>query len=137
MPKSGIFADQALALVFQGVIPPWFDAETLWVSLHIGPPGIGGTQSTAECRYPGYARRALRRDPAAAVVMDGMAENVAEIRFPPCASDHLEVASWLAVGTAESGPGQIIYDYALPDPLEIRRLVAPTVEPGAMKTRET
>jgi hypothetical protein len=68
MPKSTVFCNDVLALVFNataianiaqnnGTSP----ATSMVVALHTASPGVGGDQSTSEISYTGYARVSVAR----------------------------------------------------------------------------
>lgn len=86
--KSTTFANSVLALFFNGTAIPDLaqddgssPATTLTVALHTASPGVGGTQSTNEISYTGYARIAVARTSGGWTVSAGSVVPVANIDF--------------------------------------------------------
>jgi hypothetical protein len=81
---------------------------TLYVSLHTTYPGAGGTQSTGEAAYTGYARVAITRDGAHWIVTTNAVSPAADVVFPT-ATGGVETESYWGVGTAATGAGYLLY----------------------------
>ncbi len=87
---------------------------TLYVSLHTADPGHGGSQTTSEIAYTGYARAAIARSsgsPAWTVTnpgTGGQAVNAGTVSWPACTAGS-GTGAWFAVGTASSGAGKVLY----------------------------
>lgn len=84
----------------------------LFVSLHTGDPGEGGSQTTSESAFGSYARQSVARTAGGWTVASNTADNTAVISFPECTSGS-ETITHVAIGTVVSGAGQIIYSGAL------------------------
>jgi hypothetical protein len=81
----------------------------LYLSLHTADPGVGGSQTTNEATYTGYARVAVPRTSSGfTVAVGGAVSLVANTNFPN-PSGGSEVETFFAVGTASSGAGKILY----------------------------
>jgi hypothetical protein len=82
----------------------------LFVSLHSADPGEGGTQSTNEVAYTGYARVAGARTSGGWTVSGTdptQVVNAATITFPICGATGATATHW-AIGTLVSGAGVIL-----------------------------
>src|ERR1019366_4829238 len=74
----------------------------LYVSLHTGTPGVGGTQTTNEAAYTSYARVAVARTTGGWSVTSGVGTNVAAGTFP-AGTGGSETETYVGIGTAASG----------------------------------
>jgi hypothetical protein len=80
----------------------------LYVSLHTGSPGAGGSQTTSEAAYTSYGRVAVARTTGGWTVSGSTVSPVSTISFP-AATGGSETESYFAVGTASTGTGKILY----------------------------
>jgi len=83
-------------------------AGSVYVSGHTADPGEGGSQTTNEGAYTGYARVAVARSAGGWTVSGNQASNTAAIPFGQCTAGTETWTHW-AVGTASSGAGKILY----------------------------
>jgi hypothetical protein len=83
-------------------------ATNLYVSLHTASPGVGGSQTTSEAAYTGYARVAVARTTGGWTVTGGSVSPAATIGFP-AATGGSETETHFGVGTAASGAGKLLY----------------------------
>lgn len=120
MPKGSTFANDILKLIFQAVaIASIADnaasspATTYYIALHTADPGVGGSQSTSEVAYTGYARIAVTRNSSAWTVTANVATNAAVINAPTWTAGSTQVATHMTIGTAQTGAGKILYTSAL------------------------
>ena len=108
MSKSNTFENELLLLVYNntdiadigdaGGLQNSAAAGSLYVALHTGDPGEGGTQATSECAYAGpYARQAVARSALGWTVSGNQVSNTALIQFPQC-SGGSETAQYVSVG---------------------------------------
>lgn len=120
MSKANGFENDVLELAFNstlaahlGVLDTTGNAN-LFVALHTGDPGEGGSQTTSECAYGAYARVAVTRasDGSGWTVSGNQVQNTAVINFPECTSGS-ETVTHFSIGTLTSGAGQILYKGAL------------------------
>lgn len=114
-----------------GGLRPSVAAGDLVIGLHVGDPGAGGTQSTAEAAYPGYARVAAPRGVAAWEITDNVFENLASIEFPESTAVAPEVTHF-TIGTAGTGAGTILLRGKLASPVAINVGTEPRFKAGAM-----
>lgn len=125
MSKSDTFENDLLKLIFWGtpianladnaVASP---LTNLYLSLHSADPGEAGNQSTNEVTYTGYARVALARSAAAWAISGNVVNPVANIDFPEVTAG-TGSATHVAIGTAASGAGKILYRLALSSAIAI------------------
>ena len=64
-----------------GIIKSTADG-TLQVALHTADPGLGGSMTTNEASYTGYARQTIARTPGGFTVSTNTATNVGAVTFP-------------------------------------------------------
>lgn len=110
--KGNTFENDVVLLTFNGTAYSWNANTDLYVSLHTGDPGEAGSQTTSECAFGSYARVTVARSGAGFTVSGDTASNTATISFPECTSGS-ETVTHVAIGTASSGAGQILYKGAL------------------------
>jgi hypothetical protein len=110
--KGNTFENDVVLLTFNGTAYSWNANSDLYVSLHTGDPGEAGSQTTSECAFGSYARVTVARSGAGFTVSGDTASNTATISFPECTSGS-ETVTHVAIGTASSGAGQILYKGAL------------------------
>jgi hypothetical protein len=96
----------------------------LYVSLHTANPGAGGSQSTNEAAYTGYARQALIRNSSAWAITSNAVSPVSAINFP-IASAGSETETYAAVGTASSGAGKLLWFGAISPTIAVTTGVIP------------
>jgi hypothetical protein len=77
-------------------------AGSLYISLHTADPGEGGTQSTSEASYTGYARVAVVRTSSGWSVTGDTATNVDEILFGTCTASG-QTITHVGCGVSSSG----------------------------------
>ena len=117
--KSSTFDNDLLKLIFNATpIANLSDnaagapLTNLYVSLHTSSPAVGGSQSTNEAAYTGYARVALARTAGGWTVTGSSVSPAATISFPT-ATAGTETEAFFAVGTASAGAGKVLYFGAL------------------------
>lgn len=128
----GNTTENDLALyMFNATAFSWNAIANLYVSLATADPGEGGSQLTSECAYGSYARVAVARSGSGWTVSGNSASNAALIQFPQCTSG-LETATYVIIGTASSGAGQILASGALSSSLAISSGIQPQFAIGAL-----
>ena len=90
-----------------GETPAWDGNSNLYVSLHSSNPGEGGSQSTSETSYGGYARQPISRSDGWNV-SGGTASNANIIEFPTVVSGN-QTLRYLGIGTSSSGAGKLLW----------------------------
>lgn len=144
MPKSTSTCNNILALIFNATA--WADiAENdtsspntnLYLSLHTASPGIGNNQTTNETAYTNYVRVAVVRTSVGWTVPSGGAtSNAALVQFAQCGVTGATITH-LAIGTASSGAGTVLYEGALNSSLAVANLIQPQFNASAITVTET
>lgn len=144
MPKSTATCNSILALIFNATA--WADiAENdtsspignLYLSLHTADPGVGNNQTTNETSYTNYARIAVARTTIGWDVPSGGATaNAALAQFAQCGASGATITH-VAIGTASSGPGTVLYAGALSSSLAVANGIQPQFAAGALDVTET
>lgn len=131
MSKGNTFENDWLLLIFNATaIANIADnassspLTSLYVALHTGDPGEGGTATTNECAYGSYARVAVTRSGAGWTVSGNTASNAALIQFPECTSGS-ETVAYVSITVASSGSSKVLYKGALTS----SRSVSPGIQP--------
>jgi hypothetical protein len=145
MPKSSTFSEDILNLVFRGTpIANIADNASsspltnLYLSLHTADPGIGGLQTTNEATYGGYARLAVARSAVGWDDATGVQQtvNAALAQFAECTSGSNTITH-VAIGTASSGAGKVLYAGALSSSRAISAGIQPQFADSALTVQET
>lgn len=118
-------------LLFNGTALSWNANTDLYVSLHTADPGEGGNQTTSEANYTSYARVAVARTSGGWTVSSNTATNAALIQFPQ-ATGGSNTITYVAIGTASSGTGQIIASGALSASLSVSSGIQPQFSAGEL-----
>lgn len=143
MPKSTTFANDLAQLIFKATaIANIADnaaaspATNLYLSLHTADPGIGGSQTTNETAYTNYARIAIARTAGGWSVTAGAASNVALAQFAQCGVTGATLTH-VAIGTASSGAGKVLYAGALTSSLAVSNGIQPQFAASALTATES
>ncbi len=144
MPKSTTFCNDLLALIFNATAiadlaenDSTSPAANLYLSLHTADPGVGGAQTTNETAYTNYVRIAVARTtggwnvPAAAATA-----NAALAQFAQCGVTGATITH-VAIGTASSGAGKVLYAGALSSSLAVANGIQPQFAAGALDVTES
>jgi hypothetical protein len=138
MGKSTVFDGDLLKLIFNGTgIANLADntatspLTTLWVALHTADPGVGGTQSTSEISYTGYARPTVARTTGGWTVTGASVSPVADITFGLMTAGTGGTATYASVGVAVSGATKILYSGTLTPNIVVSNGVTPIVKAGS------
>lgn len=144
MPKSTATCNSLLALLFNATA--WADlAEndtsspntSLYLSLHTASPGVGNNQTTNETAYTNYARIAVARTTGGwSVPASGATANAALAQFAQCGVTGATITH-VAIGTASSGAGTVLYAGALNSSLAVSNLIQPQFAAAALTVTET
>jgi hypothetical protein len=144
MPKSTDTCNKVLALIFNATA--WADiAENdtssplanLYLSLHTADPGVGNNQTTNETSYTNYARIAIVRTTSGwDIPALGATANAALAQFAQCGASGATLTH-VAIGTASSGAGTVLYAGALSSSLVVANGIQPQFAAGALDVTET
>lgn len=143
MPKSTSASNSILALIFNATT--WADiaendtsspATNLYLSLHTADPGVGGSQETNETSYTNYVRIAIARTTGGWDAPSGGATaNAALAQFAQCGASGATLTH-VAIGTASSGAGLVLYAGALTSSLAVANGIQPQFAAGALDVTE-
>lgn len=144
MPKSTSTCNNVLALIFNATT--WnliaendttSPATNLYLSLHTASPGVGNDQQTNETAYTNYARVAVARTTGGwDVPASGATQNAALVQFAQCGVTGATLTH-VAIGTASSGAGTVLYAGALSSSLAVANGIQPQFAAGALDVTET
>jgi len=144
MPKSTDTCNKILALIFNATA--WADiaendssspATNLYLSLHTADPGVGNNQTTNETAYTNYVRIAIARTTGGwDVPSSGATANAALAQFAQCGVTGATLTH-VAIGTASSGAGTVLYAGALSSSLAVANGIQPKFAAGALDVVET
>lgn len=144
MPKSTDTCNKILALIFNATA--WADiaendssspATNLYLSLHTADPGVGNNQTTNETAYTNYVRIAISRTTGGwDVPSSGATANAALAQFAQCGVTGATLTH-VAIGTASSGAGTVLYAGALSSSLAVANGIQPQFAAGALDVVET
>lgn len=144
MPKSTSTCNNVLALIFNATT--WADiaendtsspAANLYLSLHTADPGVGNDQTTNETAYTNYVRIAVARTTGGWDAPSGGATaNAALAQFAQCGVTGATLTH-VAIGTAASGAGTVLYAGALSSSLAVANGIQPQFAAGALDVTET
>lgn len=143
MPKSTTASNNILALIFNATT--WNNiAEndstspntSLYLSLHTADPGVGGSQTTNETSYTNYVRVAVVRTTSGwEIPASGETSNAALVQFAQCGLTGATITH-VAIGTASSGAGLVLYAGALNTSLAVANLIQPQFAANALTVTE-
>jgi hypothetical protein len=144
MAKSTSACNSILALIFNATA--WADIAQndgsgpltdLYISLHTDTPGVGGSQETNEATYGDYARIPVVRTTSGwEIPAAGSTSNAAIITFDECASS-TNIISYVAIGTALSGAGLVLYAGALSSPRTVSTGIQPQFNQNTLVVTES
>ena len=114
----------------------------LYLSLHTASPGIGGSQTTNEVTvgaYPNYARIPVARASGAGGwdVSVGAAVNHTLAAFAQSGAGTGATITHVAIGTASSGTGKVLYAGSLNSPLAVANLIQPQFQASQLTCTES
>jgi len=143
MAKSTATCNSILALIFNATA--WADiaendnsspSTNLYLSLHTADPGVGNSQLTNETSYTNYVRVAVARTTGGwAVPASASTSNAALVQFATCGASGATLTH-VAIGTASSGAGTVLYAGALNASLAVANLIQPQFAANALTVTE-
>lgn len=113
-------------------------AGSIYIALHTADPGETGDQTTSECSYTGYVRKAVARADAQWTVTSASpatASNANVQTFAACTGG-TSTATHFSVGYAVSGTGKLFYSNALASSLAISNGITPEFAADALVVTE-
>jgi len=131
-----IFNNAAIANIGDASgLPASAIAGSLYVAWHTADPGEAGDQTTSECAYTGYNRKAVARSGAGWVVTGNSVSPAADVTGSRCTAG-TETATWFSVGVAASGASMILAKGLLDNPISIVAGVTPQLLQGTTITED-
>jgi len=134
-----MFSNAFAALLVKGLlhgtaIPKIFDPAAVGplakvvLRLHTADPGPNGTQETNELTYVGYAPVEVDRSAAKWPVTGNVAKPSARIEFGEMRGGTEQLATWVTLGTAATGPGMVMLRGRLSPDIQCRPGVIPAIK---------
>jgi hypothetical protein len=141
MAKSSAFDNDFLKLLFNATAivniadnAASSPLTSLFVALHTADPGAGGTQSTSEISYTGYARVSVARTTGGWTVTGNSVSPVAAITFGAMTAGTGGTATFWSVGVATSGATKILYSGAISPTIAVSNGVTPQLTTSSTVT---
>ena len=147
MSKTNVWESDLLKLVFNNTTASLIGDATglvgsatpgvLYVSLHTADPSEGGSQTSSETTYAGYARFAVARTVGGWTVTEvdagpSTVTNAGQVNFPQCTSGGPVSITHVGVGTSSSGAGKLLYKGALASALAVSQNITPSFAAGTL-----
>lgn len=142
MSKGNTFKNDFLKLIFNATAianiadnassSPLTD---LYLSLHTADPGEAGDQTTNETSYTSYARVAVARSGAGFTVTGNSVSPAANVDFPACTGGTATITH-VAVGTASSGAGKLLYKGTVTPNISVSSGVTPRLTTASTVTED-
>lgn len=139
MPFSTAYGTALVANLLNGVaIPAAYTGTNLYLSLHTADPGIGGTQSTSEIAYTGYARLPIVRNTTGGWTCTGKtASNAAAQLFGAMSGGAGGTVTHMGVGELLTGAGALVFAGPVTPNIVVTTPVAPNFPIGAIAVTYT
>lgn len=146
MPKSNTYEASLLALLLNGVGITGVADNTassplayLYVALHTGNPAGSGNQTTNEISYTGYARVAVSRSSGSPFwTITGSSPASAQpgstITFGNMTSGAGGTVTYISIGSASSGAGEIFYYGTITPNIVVSAGVSPQISAASAVT---
>lgn len=145
MSKSNSWENKVLLLLFNntdasgigdvvGLRGSTTDGD-LYVSLHTGDPGEGGSQTTNETNYTSYARVAVPRDSSGWTVTGNSVSPTDNIIFPTGTGGSGTVTHW-GIGTELSGAGILLYSGTVTPSISVGNSITPSISSSSTVTED-
>jgi hypothetical protein len=143
MSKGDTFENDWLKLIFNATaIANLADnastspLTSLYISLHTASPGETGDQTTSEISYTGYARVAVLRTTGGWTVTASSVSPVAAITFGAMTAGTGGTVTYMAVGTAATGTGKVLYYGTVSPNITVSTGVTPQLTTGSTITED-
>lgn len=106
-------------------------AGSLYIGLHTADPGEGGSQTTSEATYTGYARVAVARSTAGWTASGASVSNDSAVTFGACTAGS-NTLTYFSIGTDSSGAGTLLFSGALTASLAVSAGITPSFAASAL-----
>jgi hypothetical protein len=137
--KTTQSANDALNYKLRNVAPSWGSNGTLYAALHTGAVGLGGSATTNEAAYTGYARIALTRTSSGSftAAAGASSSNNALLQFGNCTGGTLpETITNVSIVDSASGAGTVLDTAALASALVVNINIQPQFAIGTLVVTE-
>ncbi len=141
--KGDTFENDVLKLIFNATaIANLADnaatspATNLYIALHTADPGEGGSQTTSEAAYTGYARMAVARTSGGFTVTANSVSPAANVDFGECTASCTGSLTYWSIGTGSTGAGKVLYSGALSPSISLAVGVIPRVKSTSAVTED-
>jgi hypothetical protein len=142
MAKGTTFCNDFLGLILQGTTIANIannassgPLTSFYLALHTADPGAGGSQTTSEAAYTGYARIAIPRSLSGFTAPSGgVSSFVSNMDFPVSTGGPTTALTYLSIGIASSGAGKILWSGALSSSITMAVNVVPRISPATTIT---
>jgi len=141
--KGNTFETDLLALIFNGTaIANLADnaasspLTSLYLAFHTADPGEGGSQTTSEISYTGYARKAVARSSGQFSVSGNTATTVNDQDTGASSGGTGGTITHFSFGTASSGTGKILYSGTVTPNIVVASGVTPILKAGSTITED-
>jgi len=133
--KQPLFRHQAISSFLKGTQPSWA-GNTLYIALHHDAPFWSDSQELYEVHYDGYVRQPITAGEWS--INGANATNNVQIQFPNPNGTTLDEVWWVSLGTAQTGPGQMLYYTNVFEEVFLIAVGQPIIIPvGGLTVRET
>lgn len=134
MPKGSTFCNDLLKLILNAsAIANIADnagsspLTNIYLSLHTADPTAGGSQTSNEISYTGYARVAVARTSGGWTITGNVATPASPVTFGTMTGGTGGTVTHIAVGTASSGAGKILWCGAVVSSISVVNGVTPNL----------
>lgn len=119
-----------LNYIFDSAAPGWAANANFWLALYTASPAEGGSATTNEATYGGYARKSISRT-TGFTVTGNTVENAGLEQFDPCISGSNTITH-CGIVTTSAGAGDVIVYAALNSSITVSTGVQPQFAAGAL-----
>lgn len=112
-------------------IQPAATVGDLYISLHTADPGVGGSQTSSEATYTGYARVAVARTAGGWTVAGLNFSNTAAVVFPTATAGNSTITHF-GIGSAAAGAGNLQLVGTIPAPVTVSSGITPKFDVGQL-----
>jgi hypothetical protein len=119
-----------LNYIFDSAAPSWAGNANFWLALYTASPAEGGSATSNEATFGGYARKQISRT-TGFTVSGNTVENAALEQFDACTSG-TNTITHAAIVTSSSGAGDVIVYAALNASITVSTGVQPQFAAGAL-----
>ena len=135
MGKSTVTCNETLDAILRAVDPAWRSGVSRYVALHTAALDASSAQNTSEATYTSYARITVTAATGFSAGSSATSSNTGLLQFPE-ATGGADTVTYISIGTALSGAGQVLYFGALDSSRSISNGIQPQFAIGALDITE-